>query len=132
MAKWKALRATFPEEEFEEIKRIKEKYKISYNEIIRSGVKLYLGVTLLKELLATSEYAKGIKIGDRSLSKLLESPEYQAKIEQKITKLVKIIGFELFEKAIEFDERVASITKERKVGRPKRKSRKVGRPTQYD
>jgi len=132
MTKWKALRATFPEEEFEEITRIKEKYKISYNEIIRSGVKFYMGVTLLKELFATSTYAKGIKIRDKTLSELLVSPEYQAKIEQKITKLVKIIGFELFEKAIEFDERAASITKERKVGRPKKKPRKVGRPNQYD
>ena len=48
MAKWKSLRATFPEEEFEEIKRIKEEYKISYNEIVRSGVKFYVGLTLLK------------------------------------------------------------------------------------
>ena len=132
MAKWKALRATFPEEEFEEIERIRDKYKISYNEIIRSGVKFYMGVTLLKELFATSTYANKIKIRGKPLSELLESPEYQAKIEQKITKLVKIIGFELLEKAFEFDERVTSITKERKVGRPKKKSRKVGRPTQYD
>ena len=129
MAKWKSLRATFPEEEFEEIKRIKEKYKISYNEIVRSGVKFYVGLTLLKELLAGTRYAKDIKIHDKTLSEVLENPEYQAKLEQKLTKLVKIVGMELLEQAFEFEERVTSITMERKVGRPK-KPRKVGRPKQ--
>ncbi len=129
MAEWKSLRATFPKEEFEEIKRIKEKYKISYNEILRSGVKFYVGLTMLKELLATSTYAKGIKIGDRTLSEMLESPEYQAKMEQKLTKLVKTVGFDLFEKAFEFSELTSGLTMERKVGRPK-KPRKVGRPKQ--
>jgi len=129
MAKWKALRATFPEEEFEEITRIKEKYKLSYNEIVRSGVKFYLGLTLLKESLATSEYANGIKIGDKTLAELLRSPEYQSKLEQKVTKLIKIFGMEILERFFEFEERATSITKERKVGRPK-KPRKVGRPKQ--
>ena len=131
MATWKSLRATFPEEEYEEIIRIKEKYDISFNEIIRSGVKFYLGLTLLKESLATSDYANGIKIGNRTLSELLQSPEYQANMEQKATKLIKIVGMEILERFFEFEERVTSITKERKVGRPK-KPRKVGRPSQYD
>ena len=129
MAKWKALRATFPEEEFEEITRIKEKYNLSYNEIVRSGVKFYLGITLLKESLATSDYANGIKIGDRTLAELLRSPEYQARLEQKVTKLIKIFGMEILERFFEFEERATSITKERKVGRPKN-PRKVGRPKQ--
>jgi len=129
MAKWKALRATFPEEEFEEITRIKEKYNLSYNEIVRSGVKFYLGITLLKESLATSDYANGIKIGDRTLAELLLNPEYQAKLEQKVTKLIKILGVEILERFFEFEERATSITKERKVGRPKN-PRKVGRPKQ--
>ena len=129
MAEWKSLRATFPEEEYEEITRIKEKYDLSYNEIIRSGVKFYLGLTLLKESLATSEYDGGIKIGNKTLSELLESPEYQANMEQKVTKLIKIVGMEILERFFEFEERVTSITMERKVGRPK-KPRKVGRPKQ--
>ena len=129
MAEWKALRATFPEEEFEEITRIKEKYNISYNEIVRSGVKFYLGITLLKESLATSDFANGIKISDRTLAELLLSPEYQAKLEQKVTKLIKIFGMEILERFFEFEERATSITKERKVGRPKN-PRKVGRPKQ--
>ncbi len=129
MAKWKALRATFPEEEFEEITRIKEKYNLSYNEIVRSGVKFYLGITLLKESLATSDFANGIKISDRTLAELLLSPEYQAKLEQKVTKLIKIFGMEILERFFEFEERATSITKERKVGRPKN-PRKVGRPKQ--
>jgi len=129
MAKWKALRATFPEEEFEEITRIKEKYNLSYNEIVRSGVKFYLGITLLKESLATSDFANGIKISDRTLAELLLSPEYQAKLEQKVTKLIKIVGMEILERFFEFEERATSITKERKVGRPKN-PRKVGRPKQ--
>ncbi len=129
MANWKSLRATFPEEEFEEITRIKEKYNISYNEIVRSGVKFYLGITLLKESLATSEYANGIKIGDKTLAELLQSTEYQSKLEQKVTKLIKIFGMEILERFFEFEERATSITKERKVGRPKN-PRKVGRPKQ--
>ena len=129
MAKWKSLRATFPEEEFVEIKRIKEKYDLSYNEIIRSAVKFYLGLTLLKEGLATSHYAREIKIGHRTLSELLLSPQYQSKMEQSITKLIKIVGMELVEKYFEFEDRVENITKERKVGRTK-KPRKVGRPKQ--
>jgi len=131
MAKWKSLRATFPEEEFDEIKRIKEKYDLSYNEIIRSAVKFYLGLTLLKEGLATSPYAHNIKVGHRTLAELLLSPQYQAKMEQSITKIIKIIGMELLEKYFEFEDRVENLTKERKVGRPK-KPRKVGRPSLYD
>ena len=129
MAEWKPLRATFPEEEYKEIKRVKENYDISYNEIIRSGVKFYLGLTMLKESLANSGYSKNIKIGDRTLSELLLSPEYQANMEQKVTKLIKIVGIEVLERFFEFEERVTNITVERKVGRPK-KPRKVGRPKQ--
>ncbi len=129
MAKWKSLRATFPEEEFDEIKRIKEKYDLSYNEIIRGAVEFYLGVTLLKEGLATSPYARDIKVGHRTLSELLLSPQYQSKMEQSITKLIKIVGMELLEKYFEFEDRVENLTKERKVGRPK-KPRTVGRPKQ--
>ena len=129
MAKWKSLRATFPEEEFEEIKRIKEEYKISYNEIVRSGVKFYVGLTLLKELVASTDYAKDIKFRDKTLSEILENPEAQAKIVPKMTKIVKTVGFDLFEKAFEFSELTSSLTVERKVGRPK-KPRKVGRPKQ--
>ena len=129
MAKWKSLRATFPEEEFEEIKRIKEEYKISYNEIVRSGVKFYVGLTLLKELVASTDYAKDIKFRDKTLSEILENPESQAKIVPKMTKIVKTVGFDLFEKAFEFSELTSSLTVERKVGSPK-KPRKLGRPKQ--
>jgi len=131
MAKWKSLRATFPEEEFEEIKRIKEKYQISYNEIVRSGVKFYVGLTLLKEMIGSTAYAKDLKFRDKTLSEILENPESQAKMEQKLTKIIKTVGFDLFEKAFEFSELTSGLTKERKVGRPK-KPRKVGRPSQYD
>ena len=131
MAKWKALRATFPEEEFEEIEKIKEKYDISYNEIIRSGVKFYVGLTVLKELFATTTYAKDIKIRGKPFIEYLTSNEYQSKMDQKLTDLIKLVALELLEKGFEFSERTISLTKERKVGRPKR-PRKVGRPKQYD
>ncbi len=131
MTKWKALRATFPEDEFVEIKRIKDKYDISYNEIIRSGVKFYIGLTLIKELLASTGIAKALQIHGTPLSEHLTSREYQSKMEQKITKLIKAVAVDLIEKAIEFEERTTSLRMDRKVGRPKKK-RKVGRPTQYD
>jgi len=131
MATWRSLRATFPEDEFEEIKRIKEKYDLSYNEIVRSGVKFYIGLTLIKELLASSNIAKGLQIHGKALSEHLTSREYQSKMEQKITKLVKTVAVDLIEKAIEFEERTTSLRMDRKVGRPKKK-RKVGRPKQYD
>ena len=46
MTEWNTLRARFPDDEFSEIERIKEQYGLSYNEIIRSGVKFYVGLTL--------------------------------------------------------------------------------------
>ncbi|MFB5597890.1 MAG: hypothetical protein ACE5RJ_02585 [Nitrosopumilaceae archaeon] len=129
MADWTTLRARFPEDEFEEIERIKEQYDLSYNEIIRSGVKFYVGLTLAKELLAETLSGKDLKVKGKDLSDILNSPKYQANLEQKATKLVKLLLFEIFEKGIEFKEKTKTIRKTRKVGRPKRE-RKVGRPRQ--
>ena len=129
MTEWNTLRARFPDDEFEEIERIKEQYGLSYNEIIRSGVKFYIALTLGKELIADALEEKDIKVGGKNLGEILNSPEYQANLEQKISKLVKILIWELFEKGMDFKEKTKSIRKERKVGRPKRK-KKVGRPKQ--
>lgn len=131
MADWTTLRARFPEDEYEEIERIKEQYDLSYNEIIRSGVKFYVGLTLAKELLASTVEGKDVSIAGRDLGELLNSKEYQANLEQKATKLVKLLIWEMFEKGLEFREKTKSIRKQRKVGRPK-KERKVGRPRQYE
>ena len=38
MTEWSTLRARFPEDELAEIRRIKERYGLSYNEIVRSGL----------------------------------------------------------------------------------------------
>ena len=57
------------------------------------------------------------------------SPEYQANLKQKISKLVKILIWEFFEKGMDFKEKTKSIRKERKVCRPKTK-KKTGRPKQ--
>lgn len=129
MTDWNTLRARFPDDEFEEIERIKEQYGLSYNEIIRSGVKFYVGLTLGKELIADALEEKDIKVGGKNLGEILNSPEYQANLEQKISKLVKILIWELFEKGMDFKEKTKSIRKERKVGRPKTK-KKAGRPKQ--
>ena len=129
MTEWSTLRARFPDDEFNEIERIKEKYELSYNEIIRSGVKFYMGLTMAKELVADTLEEKDIKIGGRNIGEILNSPEYQKNIEQTITKLVKVLILEFFEKGLDFKEKTKTIRKERKVGRPKRE-RKVGRPKQ--
>ena len=129
MAEWITLRARFPDDEFDEIERIKEQYGLSYNEIIRSGVKFYVGLTLAKELIASSIEGKGITIKGKDLGTILNSPEYQANLDQRITKVVKLLIWEFFEKGTEFRERTRPLRKERKVGRPKTK-RKVGRPQQ--
>ncbi len=129
MTKWITLRARFPEDEYDEIERIKEQYDLSFNEIIRSGVKFYVGLTLAKELLANTLHGKDFKIKGKDLGELLNSPQYQANLEQKATKLAKLLIFELFEKGMEFKEKTKTIRKTRKVGRPKRE-RKVGRPRQ--
>ena len=129
MTDWNTLRARFPDDEFEEIDRIKEQYGLSYNEIIRSGVKFYVGLTLAKELIADALEDKDIKIGGRNLGEILNSPEYQSNLEQKLSKLVKILIWEFFEKGMDFKEKTKTIRKERKVGRPKAK-KKVGRPKQ--
>ena len=127
MAKWNTLSAKFPEDELDEIERIKEQYGLSYNEIIRSGVKFYIGLTLAKEMLAEISSENKIKIKNKDLGEILNSPNYQGNLEQKISKLVKILVVELIEKGLDFKERTATIRKTRKVGRPKRE-RKVGRP----
>ena len=131
MADWTTLRARFPADEYEEIERIKEQYDLSYNEIIRSGVKFYVGLTLAKELLASTVEGKDFSIAGRDLGEILNSKEYQANLEQKATKLVKLLIWEVFEKGMEFREKTKTIRKQRKVGRPK-KERKVGRPKQYE
>lgn len=127
MAEWSTLSAKFPEDELDEIERIKEQYGLSYNEIIRSGVKFYIGLTLAKEMLADISSENKIKIKNKDLGEILNSPNYQGNLEQKISKLVKILVVELIEKGLDFKERTATIRKTRKVGRPKRE-RKVGRP----
>ena len=129
MTEWNTLRARFPDDEFNEIERIKEKYELSYNEIIRSGVKFYMGLTMAKELVADTLEEKDIKIGGRNIGEILNSPEYQKNIEQTITKMIKILILEFFEKGMDFKEKTKSIRKERRVGRPK-SQRKVGRPKQ--
>ena len=129
MAEWNTLRARFPDDEFEEIERIKNEYDLSYNEIIRSGVKFYVGLTLAKELVASSLQDKDIKIKGRNLGEILNSPEYQANLEQRISKIVKILIWEIFEKGMDFREKTRPLRKERKVGRPKEK-KKSGRPRQ--
>jgi hypothetical protein len=127
MTKWSTLRARFPDDEFDEIERIKEKYELSYNEIIRSGVKFYVGLTLAKELLGDTLKEKDIMIGGKNLGEIINSSEYQKNIEQKVTKIAKILIMELFDKGMDFKEKTKNIRKERKVGRPKRE-RKSGRP----
>ena len=127
MTEWVTLRAKFPDDEFEEIERIKKKYEISINEIIRTGVKFYVGLTLAKEVLADTKYGKEIKIRNKTLQDILNSPKYQRNLEQKIIKLVKIGMSELMDTGLDFKEKTIPIRKQRKVGRPKRK-RKVGRP----
>lgn len=127
MAEWSTLSAKFPEDEFEEIERIKDRYGLSYNEIIRTGVKFYVGLTLAKEILADTKYGKQIKIRDSTLQDILNSPKYQRNLEQKIIRLVKIGMSELVDTGLDFKEKSVPIRRTRKVGRPKRK-RKVGRP----
>ena len=129
MTEWNTLRARFPDDEFDEIERIKEQYGLSYNEIIRAGVKFYVGLTMAKELLGDTLEEKDITIAGKNLGKILNSPNYQKNLDQKISKLVKIFILEFFEKGMDFKEKTKNIRKERKVGRPKIK-RKTGRPKQ--
>lgn len=127
MTEWITLRAKFPDDEYEEIERIKEKYDLSINEIIRTGVKFYVGLTLAKEVIADTKYGKQIRIRNRTLQDILNSPKYQQNLEQKIIKLVKIGLSELMDTGLDLKEKTVPIRKQRKVGRPKRQ-RKVGRP----
>ena len=129
MTEWNTLRARFPDDEFDEIERIKEQYGLSYNEIIRSGVKFYVGLTMAKELVGDTLKEKDITIGGKNLGEIINSSKYQQNIEQKVTKIAKILLLEFFEKGIDFKEKTKNIRKERKVGRPKTK-KKVGRPKQ--
>ena len=123
MTEWNTLRARFPDDEFNEIERIKEQYGLSYNEIIRSGVKFYVGLTLAKELLGDTLKEKDVMIGGKNLGEILNSAQYQQNIEQKVTKIAKLLIVELFDKGMDFKERTKTIRKERKVGRPKSKKK---------
>ena len=129
MTEWNTLRARFPDDEYVEIERIKEQYGLSYNEIIRSGVKFYLGLTVAKELIGDTLKEKDIKIGGIDVNEFFNSPKYQQNLEQNVSKLVKILIWEFFEKGMDFKEKTRSIRKKRKVGRPKIK-KKAGRPKQ--
>ena len=129
MTEWNTLRARFPDDEYDEIERVKEQYGLSYNEIIRSGVKFYLGLTVAKELVGDALQEKDIKIGGIDVSEFFNSPKYQQNLEQNVSKLVKILIWEFFEKGMDFKEKARSIRKKRKLGRPKMK-KKVGRPKQ--
>ena len=129
MTEWNTLRARFPDDELSDIERIKEQYGLSYNEIIRSGVKFYVGLTLAKELLGDALEEKDIVIKGRNLGEILNSVDYQRNFEQKITKIAKVLIVELLDKGMDFKEKTKTMRKERKVGRPK-KQKKVGRPRQ--
>ena len=127
MTEWNTLRARFPDDEYAEIERVKEQYGLSYNEIIRSGVKFYLGLTMAKELIGDALQEKDIKIGGIDVNEFFNSPKYQQNLEQNVSKLVKILIWEFFEKGMDFKEKTRTIRKKRKLGRPKMK-KKVGRP----
>ena len=127
MTDWNTLRARFSDDEFKEIERIKKQYDLSYNEIIRSGVKFYVGLTLAKELVADTLEEKDIKIGGKNIGEILNSPEYQRNLEQKISKMVKILIWEFFDKGMDFKEKTKPLRKERKVGRPK-KEKEISKP----
>jgi len=129
MTEWNTLRARFPDDEFDEIERIKEQYGLSYNEIIRSGVKFYIGLTMAKEMIGETMKDNDITIGGENLGDLVNSSEYQRNLDQNISKLMKILILQFFEKGMDFKEKTKNIRKERKVGRPKIK-RKTGRPKQ--
>jgi hypothetical protein len=129
MTEWNTLRARFPDDEYTEIERVKEQYGLSYNEIIRSGVKFYLGLTVAKELIGDALQEKDIKIGGIDVNEFFNSPKYQQNLEQNVSKLVKILIWEFFEKGMDFKEKTRTIRKKRKVGRPKIK-KKAGRPKQ--
>jgi hypothetical protein len=86
-------------------------------------------LTLAKELLGDTFKEKDITIGGKNLGEIINSSEIQQNIEQKVTKIAKILIVELFEKGMDFKEKTKTIRKERKVGRPKSKKR-IGRPKQ--
>ena len=80
-------------------------------------------------MIADTLEEKDIKIGGKNLGGILNTPEYQTNLEQKTSKLVKILIWEFLEKGMDFRDKTKSIRKERKVGRPKA-VKKVGRPKQ--
>lgn len=124
MTEWRTLRARLPDDEFSEVERIRERYGLSYNEIMRSGVKFYVSLTLAKELIADSLAKRDITVKGRNLGDILNSPEYQADMEQRITRIVKLLVWEIFEKGMDFEKRTRPLRKKRAVGRPKEKKAK--------
>ena len=75
MTEWNTLRARFPDDEIDEIERIKEQYGLSYNEIIRSGVKFYIGLTMAKEMIGETMKDNDITIGGKNLGDLVNKSQ---------------------------------------------------------
>ena len=92
-------------------------------------MKFYIGLTMAKEMIGETMKDNDITIGGKDLGDLVNSPDYQRNLDQNISKLMKILILQFFEKGMDFKEKTKNIRKERKVGRPKIK-RKTGRPKQ--
>ena len=70
-------------------------------------------MTLGKELIADTLEEKDIKIGGKNLDEILNSPEYQVNLEQKISKLIKILIWEFLEKGMDFRDKTRTMRNER-------------------
>ena len=68
-------------------------------------------MTLAKELIGDALVEKDIKIDGKNIGEILNTPEYQRNIEQKISKIVKILILEFFEKGMDFKEKTKTMSK---------------------
>ena len=96
MAKWYVLSGRFPVDEMKEINRIKDQYGLSYNKIIREGIKFYLALTFAKESFTESKITNKLEINGKSINAFLKNPKFQKKMDVAIFKFFKLIIAELF------------------------------------
>jgi hypothetical protein len=126
----KRITGKFSEEEYALIKQIQEKENVNDNQLVRGGVTLLVQIALMKDFMLNSDFGKMIEPFAKEMSRYLESPQIQKKLEKSASKIGKkgIAKIETEAKLIEKNSEV--FTKKRKVGRPKTKKiiKQRGRP----
>jgi len=119
MTNWKRITVKISEEEFNELEKIKKRYKISYNKIIRSGLQFYVGLSIAKEELFNTGFLKVIKPLTKDIKRYTKSPRFSRKVNTAVSRLGEQEIAKLNSRSKNFEKRIQVFKRRRKRGRPK-------------